>query len=179
MPTLRAGICNKILRPATDARGFTLIELGIVVLILALMSVMTVPLLGRVGDADLKSAGRKLAGTVKYLYNEAALQGLTHRLTFDLDANDISSLRQETSGEWISLPGRRARAQLPGSVRISNVIVFGKGNFSSGTVSMDIYPVGWLEEAVLHLQDGSRKMTVRFSPLTGTAEFFDDHLEFH
>ncbi|SDM67349.1 general secretion pathway protein H [Geoalkalibacter ferrihydriticus] len=178
MPILRTGTSNNILCRLGNARGFTLIELGIVVLILALMSVLTVPLLGRVGDAELKSAGRKIAGTVKYLYNEAALQGLTHRMTFDLDGTTIATQRQELNGEWTALPGRYGRAALPGSVRIKNVEVFGKGSFSSGAVSMDIYPVGWLEEAVLHLEDGLGKMTVRFSPLTGTAEFYDDHREF-
>ncbi len=177
MPTLKTGICNNPDRLA-DARGFTLAELTVVVFIIALISLLTLPLLGRVGNADLRSAGRNLAGSVKYLYNEAALQRLTHRMSFDLDAGAISSLRQEVSGEWVPLPGRRARITLPGSVRLKNVEVVGKGLFSSGTVSMDIFSVGWLEETVLHLEDGAGKMTLRFSPLTGSAEFYDGHREF-
>lgn len=177
MPTLKTGICTSPDR-FTDARGFTLAELTVVVFIIALISLLTLPLLGRVGNADLKAAGRQLAGSVKYLYNEAAMQRLTHRLSFDLDAAVISSLRQEDSGEWVPLPGRRGHITLPGSVRLKNVEVMGKGLFSAGTVSMDIFPVGWLEETVLHLEDGPAKMTVRFSPLTGTAEFYDGHREF-
>lgn len=177
MPTLRTGTCNNRMR-LSDRQGFTLIELAVVVLIISLMSLLIVPLLGRAGNADLKSASRKLAGTVKYLYNEAALQGQIHRLTFDLDEDSILLFRQEANGEWTALPGRRAQSTLPGSVNLKLVEVVGKGMFTSGQASMDVFPVGWLEQSILHLEDGSAKMTVRFSPLTGTAEFFDGHREF-
>lgn len=48
----KAGISNNII--TRNQKGFTLAELAIVVLLIALMSTLSIPLLGHVGDADLK-----------------------------------------------------------------------------------------------------------------------------
>jgi general secretion pathway protein H len=66
--------------------GFTLIELTIVVLLLGLFSALVVPRLPGVGEDGLKSSARRIAGTVKYFFNEAALTGRPHRLEYNLDA---------------------------------------------------------------------------------------------
>jgi len=172
----KAGISNSII--TCNQKGFTLAELAIVVLLIALMSALSIPLLGHVGDADLNRAGRRLAGSVKYLYNESALEGLPFRLQFDLDSNRITAQQQRLeNGEWEEVTGRYKPASLPGSVRMHRIRVEGQGTISSGTAEMIIHPVGWLDETTLHLIDGERKMTLWFSPLTGTAEFYDGHRE--
>ena len=177
MPTSRTGTWNRAFA-SLNQRGFTLAELAIVVFLIALLSLLTIPNLADMGGSDLKAAGRRLAGTVKYLYNEAALEGLNYRLTLDLDSDLISASRQNESGEWQPVAGRFKSVPLPGDVRLHGVYLAGRGSFSTGSVQMQIYPQGWLDEAVLHLQDGNNKMTVTFSALTGTAEFFDGHREF-
>ncbi len=177
MPTSKTGTWNRF-APIRDQRGFTLAELAIVVFIIALLSLLTIPNLADMGGSDLKSAGRRLAGTVRYLYNEAALEGLNYRLTFDLDKNAIKAARQNETGEWQPVTGRFKGITLPGDVRLHNASIAGRGSFSSGAVTTQIYPAGWIDETALQLQDGEDKMTVRFSPLTGTAEFFDGFREF-
>lgn len=172
----RAGISNNSM--VRDQRGFTLAELAIVVLLIALMSALSIPLLGNVSDADLNAAGRRLAGSVKYLYNESALEGRPFRLQFDLDNNLISAQQQRLeNGEWEEVTGRFKPAKLPRSVQMHRVKVEGSGSVTSGTTEMIIHPVGWLDETTLHLVDGKKKMTVWFSPLTGTAEFYEGHRE--
>jgi len=163
----------------SNKRGFTLVELAVVIFILALTASLTMPLLGNVGDAGLHSAGRRLAGTIKYLYNEAVLEKKIYRLTFDLDHAVYRAERQDAGGEWSALPGRMGgEKKMPGSVVIKQISINGRGSFTSGQVSMQIYPAGWLDEMLLYLQDGKYEQTLRVSALTGTTEFYDGHREF-
>jgi general secretion pathway protein H len=159
--------------------GFTLVELAIVLFIISLTFSIALPLLGKVSDADLHAAGRRLAGTIKYVYNEAILEKTVYRLTYDLEHAVYRAERQEAGGEWTDLPGKMGGEKtLPGSVSIARIAINGRGSFTSGTISMQIYPVGWLDETVLYLQDGKYKQTLRISALTGTTEFYDGHRDF-
>lgn len=158
--------------------GFTLLEMSIVLFIIALAVTLVLPLLGKVGDADLHSAGRYLAGTIKYVYNEAVLEKTAFRLVFDLDHNSYQVERQDKSGKWAKLPGRMGERKLPDSVVLARIAINGRGSFTSGEVKVQIYPTGWLDEAALYLQEGKYKQTLRISALTGTTEFYNGFRDF-
>lgn len=66
-------------------RGFTLIELSLVLLIMGILLTLAVPRLGLIGEARLDAAADKLAATLSYLHDEAALRGRIYRVRFDLD----------------------------------------------------------------------------------------------
>jgi general secretion pathway protein H len=69
------------------ARGFTLIELTIVIGIVVMTALIVVPAVeGAMGVKTREEAG-KLAGSVRAMYGEAALAGKTCRLVIDLDKN--------------------------------------------------------------------------------------------
>jgi len=67
--------------------GFTLVELTLVLLILGIMLSLAVPRLSLIGEAQLDSAARRMAATISYLHDEAALRGRTYKMTLDLDAD--------------------------------------------------------------------------------------------
>jgi general secretion pathway protein H len=164
--------------PRADA-GFTLLELAIVLFLLGLFSSLVIPLFGGLGGDALKTTARRLAGTTKYLYNEAALNGRPYRLVFDLDAGTYSGRRLETSGELVELTGSGGEHSLPGGIRFRDVVVAGRGLTSSGTTYAAILPVGWIDETVIHLADsGGHVLTVRLLPLTGTSEVYEGYREF-
>ena len=172
--------------PGSDGRsgrrseaGFTLLELAVVLFIIALFSSLVVPLFGGLGENALKTTARRLAGTAKYLYNEAALDGRPYRLVFDLKAETFGGERQETSGELIAAEGSGREYQLPDDVRFRDVVVAGRGTTSSGTTYASILPVGWIDETIVHLQDNAgHVLTVRLLPLTGTSEIYEGYREF-
>ncbi len=171
MPTCRAGISN-------NQHGFTLAELAVIVFIIALFAALAVPSLTGFGERDLSTAARRLAGTVKYLYNEAALEGLAHRVVFDIDKSGYAARRLEENGELVEVKGTGAGRSLPGDVRFKDIQVAGRGSFSSGTVTVEIFPVGWVEETVLHLIDNEEELTLRIAPLTGTTEVYEGYRDF-
>jgi general secretion pathway protein H len=172
MPTSTAGNWN-------NESGFTLIELTIVVLLLGLFSVLVVPRLPGIGEDGLKSSSRRIAGTVKYFFNEAALSGRPHRLEYNLDAGTFRVRRIEAGGEVVELGGTGREQRLRGDVRFKDIVIPARGSFSHGEVTTMIQPVGWLEETVVHLEEeGGRAMTLRIMPFTGTTEVFDGYREF-
>ena len=172
MPTSTAGNLNK-------ESGFTLIEMTIVVLLLGLFAALVVPRLPGVGADGLKSSTRRIAGTVKYFFNEAALSGRPHRLEYNLDAGTFAVRRIEADGEVVELSGTGREQRLKGNVRFKDITIPGRGAFSQGEAATEIQPVGWMEETVVHLEEeDGRTLTLRIMPYTGTTEVFDGYLEF-
>jgi general secretion pathway protein H len=65
-------------------RGFTLLELVIVIAIIGLLLGSAVIAVGSLTGTKAKEASAELAGTIRLLYDSAALTGRTCRLVFDL-----------------------------------------------------------------------------------------------
>lgn len=168
-------------RPAfrTPERGFTLVELVVVIFVIGLFSALVVPTLTGFGQDDLKLTARRLAGMTKYLYNEAALSGRPYRLVFDLDADIVGGRRLAENGELVAVDGTGADHQFPDDVHFRDVVVSGRGQTSQGKTWADILPVGWVDETVIHLAgSGDRALTLRLLPLTGTTEIYEGYREF-
>lgn len=157
--------------------GFTLVELGVVMLLLVLFSVLTIPVFGGFGSNRLNSSARRLAGTVKYLYNESALSGLSYRIVYDLDQEAYRAERVEANGDVTEVGGTGRGRELGGDVRFEDVTLVDRGKYTSGQVTEKIEPVGWLEEAVIHLKEGDRQLTLHLQPFTGTTKVYEGYRE--
>ncbi len=88
------------------AGGFTLLEIGIALVVLALAFSLALPGLEAVTGARMRSAAGHLSSAMRALYSEAALSGRTCRIAFNLDersytvecaqgAARISSVKEE------------------------------------------------------------------------------------
>ena len=167
------------LLPETRQAGFTLIELVLVVLLLGLMASLGIPALSNMEPDGLAASTRRLAGTVKYLYNEAAMSGVEHRLIFNLDDGSYEARRLSPSGELETLQGVAAKHSLSEGVRFLRINQPGRGEQNSGTVTTAFLPSGWLEPTIIHLQDAKkRQMTLRLAPLTGLTEIYEGDRDF-
>jgi prepilin-type N-terminal cleavage/methylation domain-containing protein len=172
MPMSTAGNWN---RPA----GFTLIEIVLVLFLLGLFSALTLPMITGIGQDGLSASARRLAGTVKYLYNESVLNQQEYRLIFHLDQESYEVRLLKPDGELVEVKGIGASRRLQGEARFEDISVAGKGKFTSGEVTAVIHPQGWLPETVVHLDNGGgRKMTLRIMPFTGATEVYEGYREF-
>ena len=159
---------------STSAAGFTLIELAVVVALLGLFALLTVPLFGETGTSKLGYSARRINGTVKYLFNEAALTGREHRLIYNLDRGSYRARRVEADGELVDLTGPGRESRLAGEVRFRDLQLPGRGTFTSGEVTVRIHPTGWVEETLIRLVEGPEKqLTLHIMPLTGTGEIIE------
>jgi len=159
-----------------DARrlqpGFTLLELAVVLFLMGLMLLIAMPYIGGVGDAQLKSISRRLAGRATYLYDEASARKLVIQLVFDMDNNAYFVLTADPYAAepafFPDLSTSGARVTLPDTVRIRDVTVEGIGTLSRGTIATQFYPEGYVDATIVHLVDSKeRVMTIGIDPLTG------------
>lgn len=182
LPKVTAMCCEPQPRYAFQGRGavgFTLVEIVVVMVLISLFMVFSVPLFSNIGTSGLDTSARRLSGTIKYLFNESALSGLEYRLIYDLDVGTYHAQILEADGELIDAPDQGRQAALKGTVRFKDLQLPGRGKFSSGKVTTRLDPSGWVEETIIHLDDGDGELlTLRVMPLTGTTEIFDGYREF-
>lgn len=72
-------------RNVASSRGFTLIELGMVIGILVLIAAIAVPSLEAVFGVKTREEVTRIAGSIRAMYGESVLSGRTCRLVFDLE----------------------------------------------------------------------------------------------
>ncbi len=161
------------------SKGFTLIELAVVVAILAVMITLIAPRLGEIGEANLKRSARHLTGMIRFLHEEAQAKKTVYRLMFDVQEGRYWA-------EALSQTAERAMEYKRATSSIG-----GEGSLSGQTTFRDIWvaghpdepfllftPDGWVEHALIHLRDGSEKdFTLKVKPLTGQTELVEGYIE--
>ena len=69
-------------------RGFTLIEVLIVVAVIGVMALAAAPAVNSLTGANARSAASEIAGASRYLFDTAALRHQTCRLVIDIDGRE-------------------------------------------------------------------------------------------
>ncbi|MEA3362896.1 MAG: prepilin-type N-terminal cleavage/methylation domain-containing protein [Thermodesulfobacteriota bacterium] len=155
--------------------GFTLIELTVVIVVLSLAGFISLPLLADRGEGDERLMVRRIAGTVKQLYNEATLTRDEHLLTFDIGRNSMSASRLRSSNGVVEKESTGRKVMLT-PLQIKQIDVEGKGTFRTGQVSVRVFPLGWMEATRLLVEkESGGDIWLAFSPLTGSITIDDEH----
>ncbi len=178
--------------------GFTLIELGLVILILGVMIAIALPRLGNRSYAQLNSETRKLALAYRYLRHAAILNGRNYRLMYDLDNHTywaevaevaapelplddgsgelgLDSFAQEVPEQFTrDLDGPLNLRKLPDSIGFSDVeLPHSWGKVFEGVVFTMFYPDGFVDISVVHLDNGQDVFTL-YVPNGITGQVFVD-----
>ena len=115
------GLSTRARRPARQPGGFSLIELLVVIVILAIIIGMTVLSMGtlRVGDTAEKEA-RRLTALLELVAEEALIQGRDYGVEFFEDGYQFLSWDPD-SGLWSVVSDEAAlrRRTLPGDLRVA------------------------------------------------------------
>lgn len=108
------------MRPPAPTRGFTLVEILVVVVILGIASMVILPQLGDRGDLKASSAARVLAADLIYAQNLAIVKQRPHYLRFS--GQTYSLWTRDDSGTPIRVPHPVRHEDL--------VVTFGAGGTS-------------------------------------------------
>lgn len=165
--------------PRPNERGFTFLEISVVVIIIGLMAVFVYPKLsGFLADDDLRITALRLAGTINRVRDQAASTKRPHRLNYSLDANQVwvTVLSDDEFGDDASIfPGPKT---LPDSVRFADVSTPEMGKVSGGETFTTFYPNGYADASAIHLEGTrGRIYSIIVNPLTGRTAIYDQHVE--
>lgn len=102
---------NRALQPSAlsnvsddTARGFTLVEIIIVVVVLAIAAVLAVPMLSTASDLEVRSAAQIVAADLEYAKSMAISRQRNYSVVFDLADNSYQV--EDDSSSVIPHPGR-------------------------------------------------------------------------
>lgn len=161
------------------ARGFTLIELAVVIVILGVMIVLVVPTFGEMSGSNLRRSSRHLTAMIRFLRDDAQAKKAIYRLSFDVPNGRYWAERLNISIDRTA-EFKRLRSSLANEGGL-----FGRTSFRDIHVPGhpdDPYilftPDGWVEKAYIHLRDGDEKdYTLIVNPLTGNTELIEGYVE--
>lgn len=146
-------------------RGFTLIELVIVLIIISLLAVLLTPNLTRtLSHMEAKGAAKRLSAILRYCRSDAVNKRRVNLVVLDTASNVVSiySLHEEEPE-----PKAERFYPLPAGVKLEKIDV-GKNLYDSSQPAFEFYPNGGSNggTAVIRSERG-RTYTIRVDLLTG------------
>jgi len=167
-----------VCRPHRKQGGFTLLEISVVLLIIGLLIALVIPRLPDITSSRLQASADKLAVTMGYLSDEAALRGHIYRLSLDLDGGgwEVRVTAPYATGEiatgfvenWD--PYIRSES-LPPEVRFESVDS-GTNRYQSGIAELFFTPDGNGLPVKIVLSGNDEAYTVSYDPLSGRTGVF-------
>lgn len=93
-----------------NKKGFTLVELLIVLAIAGLVMGLGFPQFKRIFRSNLKSAAAQMSGMIRYGYDVSVIKGRIHRIAFDFDKGSYR-LEVSNTDELVSLEEETAQKE--------------------------------------------------------------------
>jgi prepilin-type N-terminal cleavage/methylation domain-containing protein len=154
-------------------RGYTLIELTVVVLIVGILLSITVP---RIRDTllndDLKVATRRFVGAVRELRNESVRERTDWILHIDLNQPAFWSYTADTTAEKKEELRKKA-VRLPEGIRIADVRQVDAAIKTEGEVFIRFFKGGYMTPTVIRLAKGEQTLILVFHPFLQTVGVYE------
>jgi len=162
----------------SKTRAYTFVELTVVIFLIGLVLGLTMPKIQlALFTDDLKTASRRMIGTVRTLKDKAIRDQKAYILHFDVTLNRFwvswEAMTPEEQDE-----ARQDATALPGGVRILDVSFKATGKKDSGDTVIHFTKQGYVEPAVIHLgaNDG-RAHTLVLSSFLPIIKTYDSYVE--
>lgn len=166
MPRRKPATGNGRARTGASDRGFSLVELMVVLLVISLALVITYPSLSRGTAAlNLRAAGRDVLGTLRYARETAITEQKTMKVTFDAEKQQV--ILSDEVGD-----GARSYS-MPRNVRMVRLLLSGR-EIVEPVAAIRYMTNGSSETAEIVLQSGTgATLTIVTDPITGGARILD------
>jgi general secretion pathway protein H len=162
----------------SSSKGFTLIELSVVVFLIGLMLLIAVPKVRDTMLSDgLKTTVNYLTGTARELRSDAVRNQVDYILRLDLDNNLIWTHSADMTPEGKNEMKKRA-FKVPEEVNILDVYFFEKEKIIDGEALIRFSRKDYMHPAVVHLAQKDQRFTLVFEPFLSSVRIYDKFINF-
>lgn len=162
-----------------NRRGFTLIEIVVVLAIIGMVLTLVIPRLPAPESENLKISARTLASTLRYMQDRAATARTTYYLHLEPGTDRVKVLEAAADGgeKEPEDPLLQQRPVKEGIV-VADVVIPRLGKLSDGQVRMDIGLGGLRDFTVIHLRSPNGTFcTVMSFPSSGKVKVYEGYQE--
>ena len=162
-----------------NRRGFTLIEIVVVLVIISMAMMIVIPRLPSSESENLKSSARTLASTLRYLQDRAATGRTTYYLRLEPGTDVVKVLEAAADGSEKE-PGDPLLQQRPvkEGVQVADVYIPRLGKVNEGQLRLEVGMGGLREFVVIHLRSPEGAFwTVMAFPSSGKVKVYDGYQE--
>jgi len=162
-----------------SAKGFTLIELMVVLVILSITAALVVPRLPATDSMELKSSARSLSSLLRYLGERSVGSKNIYRLHINISENSLRVTRKLANGDEIPPDDPLlSRKVLAAGVVIADFQSPRLGKITEGEVLIDFGAGGLAEFLTLHLSSSKgESFTVAGYPQGGKVKVLAGYQE--
>jgi general secretion pathway protein H len=162
-----------------NRRGFTLIEIAVVMAIIGMVLMLVIPRLPSSDSENLKVSARTLASTLRYMQNRAATGRTTYFLRMEPGTDSVMVMEAAADGSE-KKPDDPLLRKLPikEGIIVADVTIPRLGKINDGQVRLDVAAGGLREFVVIHLRSpDDRFWTVMAFPSSGKVKVYDGYRE--
>jgi len=162
-----------------NRRGFTLIEIAVVLAIIGMVLVLVLPRLPSPESENLKISARTLASTVRYLQDRAATGRTTYYLRLEPGTDSVKVLEAAADGgeKEPDDPLLKKRPVKEGIV-VADVFIPRLGKIKDGQLRLVMAAGGLRDFVAIHLRSQDDKFwTVMAFPGSGKVKVFEGYQE--
>jgi len=161
-------------------RGFTLMELVVVMVLLSLMTVFAVPKIRTSLFSDqLKATARQVIGLINATGQAARSDHQPYLLIFDGDTRMFRvQAENNTKEKPVEKQAQMIRpVHVPDGIRVADFTSVHGGTKNSGELQMRFSKKGYVDKTLIHFSDESgRELTLALSPFLGVSRLYDSYL---
>ena len=159
-------------------RGFTLLELMVVISLLSIMLVLTVPRFHSALFLDeTKKSARWIIGKIQSLKESAIRDQKQRTLHIDLDTERFWETDESMSTETLESTALNA-APLPDGLKIADIEYPIRGKIDSGQAEITFYKDGHSDKVLIHLQDGADYISYLIEPFLSDVTRYETYARF-
>lgn len=162
-----------------NSRGFTLIEIAVVLAIIGLVLALVLPRLPSSDSENLKVSARTLASTLRYMQDRAATGRTIYYLRLEPGTDSVTVLEAAADGsEKEPADPLLQKRPIKEGIVVADVMVPRLGKVSDGRIRLDVGNAGLRDFVVIHLRSPADKFwTVMAFPASGKVKVYDGYQE--
>jgi general secretion pathway protein H len=176
-PFVRHGPARGI--PTSD-RGYTLLELLVVLILISILITLAVPTLKNTLSADpLKMSAMKVAGLVRAAREQAVRDQQEYLIEVNFSENLIAVGRADRELPEKEEDGLQERntVRMPKGVDVVDIWEESTGSLNEGIPVIRVGRRGYMSETILHLTDGDAVIGMHFAPFLDQVDIVSGRIE--